>query len=95
MSQEFQTFDHFYTREALLMTTGSQMTWQVKGGTNFWQDYADKYSIEWKVEPLNDESRNCLSIQTSREQVTVLTLVFSAMLSVTNLLTWPRAASST
>jgi len=71
MSQEFQTFDHFYTREALLMTTGSQMTWQVKGGTNFWQDYADKYTIEWKVEPLNDESRNCLSIQTSREQVTV------------------------
>jgi len=47
------------------------MIWQVKGGTNFWQDYSDKYSIEWKVQPLNDESKDCLSISTNKEQVTV------------------------
>jgi hypothetical protein len=29
------------------MIGGTEMVWQVQGGTNFWKDYADKYNIEW------------------------------------------------
>jgi len=35
---------------------GSEVTWQVRGGTNFWSDYADKYSIETSLSPADSKA---------------------------------------
>lgn len=71
VGQEYQNFDHLFDPDVLIMTTGTEMTWQVIGGTNFWQDYSDKYSVKWTVEPReNSNSQDCLKIAIDSEQVT-------------------------
>ena len=32
------------------MIAGTEMTWKVTGGTNFWKDYSDKYNVEWLID---------------------------------------------
>jgi hypothetical protein len=60
-----------YVPDVLYLTTGTEMNWQVRGGTNFWNDYNDKYQVNWSVESRdNSDSKNCLSIKIAEEYVT-------------------------
>ena len=54
------------------MIYGTEATWSVSGGTNFWKDYSDKYNVEWQVTPREGISSiaNCLSITREQEEIT-------------------------
>ena len=64
VGQEFASFDSFYSSELMLLTIGSDMIWSVTGGTNFWHDFTEMYSVSFKVHPKeNSGSQDCLSIK--------------------------------
>ena len=49
LGQEFQSFEGFYTEGILDLQFGNAVTWQVQGGTNFWQDFPEKYLTKWST----------------------------------------------
>lgn len=53
LGQRFQSLGHlFYSdRQNYSLLRGTQFTWSVRGGSNFWQDYQDGYAIDLTVEP--------------------------------------------
>ena len=63
VGQEFTNFDAFFNPELLLLTVGSDIVWSVSGGTNFWQDYTEMYSVVFKVKSKEGtSSKDCLSV---------------------------------
>lgn len=64
VGQEFANFDAFFNPDLLLLTVGSDIVWSVAGGTNFWQDYTEMYSVEFKVKSKEGTgSKDCLSVK--------------------------------
>ena len=47
LGQEFTTFEGFYQDWKLKMQFGSQIKWNVIGGSNFWPDHAANYETTW------------------------------------------------
>jgi len=45
-----------FTTPALNVVLGSEVIWKVRGGTNFWSDYAEKYSIETSLSPADSKA---------------------------------------
>lgn len=58
-----------FVSNGVILAPGTEMIWSVTGGTNFWKDYSDKYSVTWTATPT--EGTNCLQIAKHSEQTTV------------------------
>jgi len=55
ISQEFQTFEHLYNHEQEYhLNFGTHITWAITGGTNFWQDYTERYLSSWHTESMDN-----------------------------------------
>jgi len=76
LGQEFQSFESFYDDSLLNLNYGTKVTWTVVGGTNFWQDYAEKYQTSWSIEPLSQSQQKAMkgdalvAVSKSLEQTT-------------------------
>jgi hypothetical protein len=76
LGQEYQSFDGFYRDGIIDLQFGNSITWKVLGGTNFWQDFQEKYLTQWSTEPLRTEPKgldgggDAIHVAKARERAT-------------------------
>ena len=58
LGQEYAGFDGFYKEGIIDLQFGNSITWKVLGGTNFWQDFQDKYQTRTSTERIGHRGRN-------------------------------------
>lgn len=64
LSQEFTSFESFYNNEQEYhLNFGTHIVWLVSGGTNFWQDYTERYQYKWNTEMDNGRADGIISAQ--------------------------------
>lgn len=63
ISQEFSSFEQFYnTEEEYHLNFGTHVVWFVSGGTNFWQDYTERYQYRWTAVMKDRETESADSV---------------------------------
>ena len=68
--QEFQASERFipslrkeFENKHFVVSFGSSLVWELKGGANLWDSHNDEYETTWSVQKLEEDIEDILSIE--------------------------------
>ena len=67
-------------KDRIALVPGTETEWTVVGGSNFWQDYQGKYSVDWRVNARQQPANvNAITLTKLGESVTKVQMKLSCL----------------